>query len=272
MPIRRQLRSFWWFLEGRVGGMGRPGFNQCHWFELPFEEGLLLNWLGKQHLSTTPLDGLWSYLDSFGPKVAMFYELPPDAARERLSRLRDRTALLAMAERMNARTGIFDDVSWVEDHPQPALRLIPSVQRRQHEVALLKKYNVAVLISLLEQPLDHPELCNDFELYHVPVEDITPPSRDQVYTFAEMLFTALAADKTVVTHCLAGIGRTTTMLIAAYLVHGYSLQELTAWIRVRNPHFTFRGSQMAFLQELAEDIRCGRAPVVVSGRSLPLCP
>ena len=46
----------------------------------------------------------------------------------------------------------------------------------------------------------------------MPVEDITPPSRDQVYTFAETLCTALAADKTVVTHCLAGIGRTTTML------------------------------------------------------------
>jgi protein-tyrosine phosphatase len=272
MPIRRQLRSFWWFLEGRVGGMGRPGFNQCHWFELSFEEGLLLSWLGKQHLPTTPLDGLWGYLDSYGPKVAMFYELSPDVARERLSRLRDRAILLAIAECMNAKTGIFDDVSWVEGHAQPALRLIPSVQRRQHEVALLKKYNVAVLISLLEQPLDHPELCNDFELYHVPVEDITPPSRDQVYTFAETLFTALAADKTVVTHCLAGIGRTTTMLIAAYLVHGYSLQELTAWIGVCNPHFTFRGSQMAFLQELAADIRCGRASVVASGRNLPLCP
>ena len=77
MPIRRQLRSFWWFLEGRVGGMGRPGFNQCHWFELSFEEGLLLSWLGKQHLPTTPLDGLWSYLDVYGLQVAMFYELSP---------------------------------------------------------------------------------------------------------------------------------------------------------------------------------------------------
>jgi hypothetical protein len=62
------------------------------------------------------------------------------------------------------------------------------------------------------------------------------------------------------------------MLIAAYLVQGSSLQDLTAWIRVRNPHFAFRGSQMAFLQELAEDIRCGRAPVVTSGRGQPLCP
>ena len=97
MPIRRQLRSFWWFLEGRVGGMGRPGFNQCHWFELSFEEGLLLSWLGKQHLPTTPLDGLWSYLDSYGPQVAMFYELSADVASERLSRLRDRMTLLAMA-------------------------------------------------------------------------------------------------------------------------------------------------------------------------------
>jgi hypothetical protein len=136
---------------------------------------------------------------------------------------------LAVAEQMNVKTGIFDDVSWVEDQVQPALRLLPSVQRRQHEVALLKKSRVTVLISLLEQPLDHPELCNDFELYHVPVEDVTPPSRDQVYTFAETLFTALAADKTVVTHCLAGIGRTTTMLIAAYLVHGHSLQELSVY-------------------------------------------
>lgn len=271
MPIRRQLRSFWWFIEGRVGGMGRPGFNRCHWFDLSFEEGLILSWLGKQHLPAPALDGLWSYLDSSGPKVAMFYGLSSSAARDRLSHLRDRAALLAMVERMNAKTGIFDDVSWVDDQAQPALRLIPSVQRRQYEVELLKQQNVTVLISLLEQPLDHPELCNDFELYHVPVEDITPPSRDQVYAFAEMLCTALAADKTVVTHCLAGIGRTTTMLIAAYLVHGYPLQELAAWVRVRNPHFLFRGSQVAFLQELAADVRDGRLPVLSPERSLPLC-
>jgi len=271
MPIRRQLRSFWWFLEGRVGGMGRPGFNQCHWFELSFEEGLLLSWLGKQHLPAPALDHLWSYLDSYGPKVAMFYELSPGAARDRLSRLRERATLLAMVEHMNVKTGIFDDVSWVDDHAQPTLRLLPSAQRRQHEVALLKQHNVTVLISLLEQPLDHLELGNDFELYHVPVEDITPPRHDQVYAFAETLCSVLAADKTVVTHCLAGIGRTTTMLIAAYLVYGYSLQELAAWVRVCNPHFVFRGSQAAFLQELADDVRCGRLPVLSPGRNLPLC-
>src|SRR5262249_38605902 len=146
-----------------------------------------------------------------------------------------------------------------------------SAQRLQHEVALLKQHNVGVLISLLEQPLDHPELCNDFEVYHVPVEDISPPTYDQVYAFAETLLTSLEAGKTVVTHCLAGIGRTTTMLMAAYLVQGSPLQELAAWVRVCNPHYLFHGSQLTFLQVLAEDIHGGRLPVLAPGGHLPLC-
>jgi len=271
MPIRRQLKSFWWFIEGRVGGMGRLGFNRCHWFDLSFEEGEVLSWLGKQHASTSALADLWSYLDQHGPKAATFYGLRPDEGRDRLNRLRDRDALLAVLESIHARTDVFDDIAWVHDKAQPALRLTTSVQRRQHEVALLKQHNVGVLISLLEQPLDHPELLNDFEVFHVPVEDIAPPSRDQVYAFAETLVSSLEAGKTVVTHCLAGIGRTTTMLIAAYVVQGYPLQDLAAWVRVRNPHYLFHGSQLTFLQDLAEDVRGGRLPVLAPGRHLPLC-
>ncbi|MBM3225340.1 MAG: hypothetical protein FJZ47_16265 [Candidatus Tectomicrobia bacterium] len=271
MPIRRQLRSFWWFREGRIGGMGRPGFNRCHWFDLPFEEGLLLSWLGKQHLPAPAVHDLWAYLESYGPKVAMYYGLTPDMARDRLAPLRERAALLHLAERMNAKTGIFDEVAWVAGPVAPALRLVPSVQQRQHEVAVLKQHQVHVLISLLEQPLDYPELCNDFEMHHVPVEDVTPPGRHQVYVFADTLARALAAEKTVVTHCLAGIGRTTTMLLAAYLLHGYALRDLATWVRVRNPHFVFRGSQAEFLQELATDVRTGRIPLMGVERQLPLC-
>jgi len=271
MPIRSQLRSFWWFIDGRVGGMGRLGYNRCHWFDLPFEEGEVLSWLGKQHGVLSALADLWCYLDQHGPKAATFYGLQPDAAIARLNRLRDRDTLLEVLESIHAKTGIFDDVSWVEERAQPALRLTTSAQRRQHEIAVLKEHKVTVLISLLEQPLDHPELRHDFEVYHVPVEDITPPTYDQVYAFAETLCTSLDAGKTVVTHCLAGIGRTTTMLMAAYLVQGYLLQDLAAWVRVRNPHYLFRGSQLAFLQALAEDVRGGRLPVLAPGGNLPLC-
>jgi protein-tyrosine phosphatase len=231
----------------------------------------VLSWLGKQHGAISALADLWRYLDQHGPKAATFYGLQPDEARARLNRLRDRHTLLTVLESMHVKTGIFDDVSWVDENAQPALRLTTSAQRRQHEVALLKEHNVTVLISLLEQPLDHPELRNDFEVYHVPVEDITPPTYDQVYAFAEMLVASLEAGKTVVTHCLAGIGRTTTMLMAAYLVQGYPLQDLAARVRVCNPHYLFHGSQMAFLQALAEDVHGGRLPVLARGGGLPLC-
>lgn len=271
MPLRQHLRSFWWFIDGRVGGMGRLGYNRCHWFDLAFEEAEVLSWLGKQHGTIVDLADLWRYLDHHGPRAATFYGLRPDAARDRLQRLRDRDALGAVLASLHAKTGIFDEVSWVDEHTPPALRLTTSAQRRQHEVAVLQEHNVTVLISLLEQPLDHPELRHAFEVYHIPVEDITPPGSDQVYAFAETLLTALDAGKTVVTHCLAGIGRTTTMLMAAYLVQGYSLEDLTAWVRVRNPHYLFYGSQVTFLQALAEDIRRGRLPVLAPGGSLPLC-
>jgi protein-tyrosine phosphatase len=252
--------------------MGRPGFNRCHWFDLSLEEGLLLSWLGKQHESAPALADLWRHLDAYGPKVATFYTLSPQAVHARLTRLHDRAALLALTERLNAKTGIFDDITWVEAPHGPALQLQPNKQQRQHEVTFLQEQRVSVLVSLLEQPLDHPELGEVFELHHLPVEDVTPPRRDQVYAFAATLHTALAAGKTVVTHCLAGIGRTTTMLIAAYLVYGYTLQEMTDWVRGRNPHFVFRGSQVTFLQELAADLRAGRAPFLTPLRSLPLCP
>jgi protein-tyrosine phosphatase len=90
---------------------------------------------------------------------------------------------------------------------------------------------------------------------------------------AHTLDTALTAGKNVVIHCLAGIGRTTTMLIAAYLVQGYSLAELVAWVQARNPHFQFIGCQVAFLQALADDVAHGRAPLIVpTGGQRRLCP
>ncbi len=260
MPIRRHLKTFWWFVEGRVGGMGRPGFNQCHWFDLSLEEGIIFSWLGKLPDTTAPLSDLWPYLDSYGPKVAPFYNLATGEVRDRLARLRDRSALTNVIERMNAKTGILQEISWLDESSHTALRFTPNAQRLQHELEILKRHNVSVLISLLEQPLDHAVVGKHFETYHFTVEDVTPPTHDQVYAFAEVLYTTLNAGKNVVTHCLAGVGRTTTMLMAAYLVQGHAWSELVSWVQTGNPRFQFKGQQVAFLQKLADDIAHGRLP------------
>jgi len=99
-------------------------------------------------------------------------------------------------------------------------------------------------------------------LHHLSIEDITPPKLEQVYNLAEQLCAALDAGHKVAVHCLFGVGRTTTMLIAAHLVLGYTLHDLKAWIRRCNPGFLFRGSQAAFIDEVAQALSHGHLPIL----------
>lgn len=271
MPIRRHLKTFWWFIDGRVGGMGRPGFNQCHWFDLTFEEGMLFSWLGKQPQTTAPLDSFWRYVEGFGPRVAPFYGLSTTEVRQHLARLSEPAALLAVLYSMNAKASIFHEVEWLSADQHTSLRFTPNVQRLHQELEILKQHQISVIISLIEEPLNHHLLNGSFEVYHFPVEDVTPPSHEQVYAFASILHTALDAGKNVVTHCLAGVGRTTTLLVAAHLVQGYSWPELARWVQARNPHFQFKGRQVTFLHELATDVASGRLPLLTSGRKALPC-
>lgn len=261
MALQHQMKSFWWFIDGRVGGMGRPGFNRCHWFDLSLEEGVVLSWLGKQQQAIVALADLWQHLDGYGPKVSGFYGLSTAEGQRRLRRLQEPRALQDVLAAIHAKTHSFQDMTWLHDAAQPALRITASTQRRQHELALLKQQNVSVVITLTEQPFDHAELAADFGVYHVPVEDVTPPTYAQVYAVADILASTLAADKNIVVHCLAGIGRTTTMLIAAYVVQGYPLPALLTQVQRQNPHFLFQGSQATFLQTLADAVQQGQLPV-----------
>ena len=70
----------------------------------------------------------------------------------RLRHLRDRDTLLTIVQSMNAKAGILQDVTWQDNGTHTMLHFLPNVQRLHHEVAMLKHYNVSVVISLLEQP------------------------------------------------------------------------------------------------------------------------
>ena len=258
MPIRRELKAFWWFVEGRIGGWGVQAITSATGLIFPWKKGLVFSWLGKQHRPSSMIESLWAYLDVYGPKVAV-YSLSRAEVCGRLRSLRERDTLLTVVQSMNAKAGILQEVTW-QDNGTHTMLHFPQCQRLHHEVAMLKHYNVSVVISLLEQPLGQTALEAYFEVYHLPVEDVTPPSYEQVYAFADILYTTLAAGKNVVTHCLAGVGRTTTMLLAAALVQGHTWGELVTWVQTCNP-LPVQGHQVAFLQELAQDITNGRRPL-----------
>jgi hypothetical protein len=262
MPLQRHIRSFWWFIEGRVAGMGRPGFNRCHWSDLSLEEALVLSWLGKQTEAAPAVHDLRQYLDHYIPKIAPFYKLTHNAINDLIRSLHDRATLLDVLEQLNSKTQLFQHIDWVEDDTHPRLYLTRDLTRLQEEIELLKQYRISVLISLTEHPMDYDHLAGHFTFHHLPIEDVSPPNHEQVYTLANLLTSAFAAGENVVVHCLAGVGRTTTMLIAAHLVQGYKLHDLTTWIRRQNPYFLFMGSQAQFVYELADHLNRGDLSII----------
>ncbi len=121
----------------------------------------------------------------------------------------------------------------------------------------LREAGIGAIVSLTEEP--PPELVGEtrFDLLHLPIEDMTPPDTEQVEQYVAFVDRMLARGAAVGTHCLAGLGRTGTM-IACYLVtRGMSAGEAIDHVRRQRP-----GSIQTELQERSihrwEMIRTGK--------------
>ena len=147
---------------------------------------------------------------------------------------------------------ILPNFSWLVEHKLAAMTYPES----EDAFTLLWKMGIRALINLTEEPLPGEFLRKVGILTeHIPIVDFTAPTLRQVEQALAMIHFYLGRNMPVAVHCIAGLGRTGTIL-ACYLVReGKSADEAIAIIRRWRPGSIETLDQEAVIHEYEQFCR-----------------
>lgn len=240
------MKALWWFKENQIAGMARPGFNACHWFDMPFDEAIFMGWLGQHSGGTLPLSQFQQHVKTYLPQAAPFYHLSNEQIQQATEDFQRPEFLNSLLQRLIKRTQFFQSAEASEDSVQFQIHM----SQFEAEVNHLKKHGIDCVVTLTESHHLKEELQSHFDLHHIGIIDMGAPTLDQAKQLADILDQTEQRQEKVAVHCLAGIGRTSTMLMAAKILRGEKLEDLLQHIAKQNPSYVFTGSQAAFLKSI----------------------
>jgi protein-tyrosine phosphatase len=186
--------------------------------------------------------------------VVPFLDLDRGEFKRDSEELLDREGFANALARVNRKAEIVSSVRWDDSEEQPHVEVEIDASRIRAELDVLQRHDISVLVSMTENAPHAAVLESGLEVHHFPVDDTTPPARAQAEAFARVLDRAHAKQQRVVVHCMAGIGRTTTIIVAGHLLRGRRLGEMIDHVAIANPDYRTHGSQWTFLQELASEL------------------
>ena len=137
-------------------------------------------------------------------------------------------------------TGKPDNFSWIIEK-KLAGSAIPT---SKEEIDWVKQEGVKSIVTIREEPLEE-EWLEDVNYLHIHSNDMGVPEFDDLINSVDFLHQRITNDEPVMVHCLAGLGRTGTIL-ACYLIKYEQMSADDAIQKIRNER---HGSIQSFSQE-----------------------
>ena len=137
-------------------------------------------------------------------------------------------------------TGKPDNFSWLIEG-KLAGSAIPT---SKDEIKWLQEQGVKSIVTIREVPLDD-DWVDEMKYLHVLSDDMGVPSFDDLKNSVEYVRERIQNNEPVMVHCLAGLGRTGTIL-ACYLI---KYEKLSAEDAIRHVREKRHGSIQSFVQE-----------------------
>ncbi len=103
------------------------------------------------------------------------------------------------------------------------------------EPDVLEAAGVRAIVSLTETPADELVGEKRFDLLHLPVVDMSAPTNKQIEEFVGFVERKVAEGKSVGVHCMAGLGRTGTMIACLLVSRGLEADEAIGRVRLARP-------------------------------------
>lgn len=118
------------------------------------------------------------------------------------------------------------------------------------DLQALRRCGVTLLITLTEKDFpQEPLLRNGLKNFHLPVYDHEPPTVAQIQMLLARMSAAMRRGEVLAVHCLAGLGRTGTVLAAWLVREGLTGEEALRRVRLIDAQYVQSAAQEALLYE-----------------------